>query len=114
MSEPSLLAELEGIIGRDAALKFTAARGGTRVYIPARVSGDHWIVKAIGAEAAFKLCAHFTFGRRGISIDIPLLPKDIIIKGLSAKGASPRQVARQLGITERTVRRHRAAQPRGK
>jgi DNA-binding NarL/FixJ family response regulator len=108
MELPGLLAEVEGIVGRDAAIKFAIACGGTRIYIPARLSDEHWLVESIGLDAARKLAKHFTFQRRGLRLDVPMMPRAIQTNELTTAGASSREIALQLGIHQRTVHRHRS------
>jgi DNA-binding NarL/FixJ family response regulator len=107
MELPGLLAEVEGVVGRDAAIKFATACGGTRIYMPASVPSEHWMVEVIGINAAEKLSKHFSFGRRGIRLDIPMMPRALQIRALTKAGASSREIALNLGVTQRTVHNHR-------
>jgi DNA-binding NarL/FixJ family response regulator len=102
-----LLQEISDVVGLEATLKFAAACGGTRVYIPARLPKEHWITEAIGRDLAPKLCAHFTYDRRGIHLDMPLYPLALQIQELHKSGLSAREIALKLGITQRTVHRSR-------
>lgn len=107
-----ILNEIADVIGRDAALKLCAARGGTRAYIPSSVSNDHWLALTIGIENAKKLAGHYSSShfsitankirKRGSQIVIPLGPRPPLPVGSASK------VARELGVTERTVHRRRA------
>jgi DNA-binding NarL/FixJ family response regulator len=112
MKLPRLLAEIEEVIGRDATLRFAAVCGGTRVYVPAKASADHWIVNAIGPELAHKLCAYVTVNGRGIHLEIPLMPRErshsAEIIRLTDRGLSAREIALTLKITTRTVHRNRS------
>lgn len=111
---PALLAELEGVVGRDAALKFANACGGTRVYIPAHLRAEHWLIEAIGFAAAQKLSTHFTFGRRGIHLNVPMMPRSLQVQTLDNAGASSREIALKLGIHQRTVHRIRSKHRHGR
>ena len=82
---PGVLADIARAAGEAAALALAANVGGTRVYIPAAVDDEHWLVKAVGRAAADKICAAFatdsradkeTSGesRRGQRVVIPLGP----------------------------------------
>lgn len=108
MELPELLAEVEQVVGRDAAIKFANACGGTRIYMPAQMHAQHWLAEAIGLDAACKLAAHFTFGRRGLRLDIPMMPRAIQTHALTDAGASSREIALKLGLHQRTVHRQRA------
>lgn len=119
---PGVLAEIAGVAGINAAIAIATHAGGTRAYIPARVGDRHWLVKAVGRDAADKLCAHFSIDhRRGQRIDVPLfggtykqLQRLIAARldKLEAEGASSQTIARTTGITQRTVHRHRARRRR--
>lgn len=104
---PGLLAEIEELIGRHSAIKFAAACGGTRIYMPAHVAHDHWMVGAIGIGAARVLSSHFADRSHGLSLDIPKIPIAIRIAELDRTGASSSEIALQLGIHQRTVHRNR-------
>jgi DNA-binding NarL/FixJ family response regulator len=115
---PSLLAEMAEVAGRDAAAKIASAVGGCRIYLPAHAEDDHWLVKAVGRQLADKLMRHFSIaGTRGARLDIPLpsasvhtqaqQSRSVRIRELSESGQSAREIARTLGIAERTVFSHR-------
>ena len=120
---PGLLGEIADIAGEEAALKIAAYAGGTSQYIPGRASDDHWLVKAVGREAADKICAHFgnftAYGRAtGQAYSIPLGPmgtrraaRRLVAREL-AKGTSARDAARLAGVHERTVWRVKASRDR--
>lgn len=109
MELPGLLAEVEEVVGRDAAIKFATACGGTRIYMPVSVTSEHWLVEAIGINAAEKLAKHFSFGRRGIRLDIPMMPRALQVHILTEAGSSSREIALKLGIHQRTVHSRRRA-----
>lgn len=117
---PPVLAEIAEVAGEPAAVLIAARVGGTRVYIPAKVSEDHWLVECVGREKAEKIAAHFVVdGRRGTRIDIPLggagaypqLRRAIAkrVHELDREGGSARAIARAAGVTTRTVYSHRKA-----
>jgi Homeodomain-like domain len=115
---PGILQEIADIIGTAGALQIASRYGGTRVYFPASsFIGKHWLVECVGQEAADKLCDHFAVDGRGQRIDIPLfggtyrqLTRSIAerVHKLHVDDASSTEIARRLGITQRTVHRHRA------
>lgn len=116
---PGVLAEIAELIGEAGALAIAARVGGTRIYLPARIDNDHWLVAAIGMVPAVKLCAHFAVdSKRGARIEIPLAigsgyrqylrAVQQRIHQLDQDGFSVSQIARKVGTTERAVHRARA------
>jgi len=110
---PGVLAEVAEVAGLKAALELAAARGGNRAYIPSCCGDDHWLVRAVGRAAADAICAHFAVPS-GIEIDIPRGPtgrqaqyyRDLA--RLIGEGRSSSEITQALGISRRTVTRHRA------
>jgi hypothetical protein len=116
---PGVLAEIAELVGEQAALAIASRAGGTRIYFPAHADDKHWLVASIGRAAADKVCAHFTVDeRRGQRIEIPLyvggtfqqLVRAVAarVHKLDAEGASSTEIVRKVGITQRSVHRHRA------
>lgn len=121
MSEPlpGVLAEIAGLVGQGKALQLANEVGGTRVYIPSHASDKHWLVKAVGRDAADKICAHFSVDRkRGQRVEIPIVAGSYkqLLRTIAAtvdhmdadEKASSAKIARRAGVTQRTVHRHRA------
>jgi hypothetical protein len=113
---PMVLAEIALIAGDDAARRVAGAVGGTRVYIPAAPSPDHWLTGLVGHKAALAIADHFTGGfSGGARIDIPLADTGFMAQQqarcdamiLSGKH-SERDIARACGYTERGVRKRKA------
>lgn len=117
---PGVLAEIAEVAGETAALMVSAKHGGRRVYFPS-VKSLHraqWLVECVGAEIAAKICAHFEVDGRGQRIDIPLhvggtyrqFVRSIAerLHRLDREGKSSTEISQQLGLTQRTVHRHRA------
>lgn len=122
---PAILAEIADLIGEVAAIAIAARKGGTRIYLPARVKPDHWLVEAVGFDKAKILCEHFTVDRkRGAFVDIPLYVggtyRQMIraiaerVHKLDDDEESSSAIARTLGIHQRTVHRHRSRHRGGK
>ena len=115
---PGVLGEIADLIGEVGALNIAAQKGGTRVYFPARVDDTHWLAAVVGIDNARKLCDHFAVDGSGQRIEIPLFVggsyKQFIrelskrLHALDADGASEREIARKLGVSQRSVRRHRS------
>lgn len=113
-----VLKEIADVAGDVAATLVAAARGGTLVYIPARVGDRHWLVETVGRAAAEKICAHFAVDKkRGARIEIPLVMNSGYnllrrttfkrLHDLDLQKKSAREQAQLCGVTERTVRNHR-------
>lgn len=115
------LDEIASVIGRDAMLALVAACGGTRIYIPAEPTDDHWLIDVLGRAHAEKLCAHFTVhgssrsSGRGVHLEIPASIRSsynkiqVDIGQLDDGKKSAREIALEAGVTQRTVHRHRRA-----
>lgn len=114
MKLPGLLAEVEEIVGRDAAIRFAIACGGTRIYMPAHIRAEHWLAEALGVSAAEILAKHFSNGHGGVRLEVPMMPRGLQVKKLSDAGASSREIALKLGIHQRTVHRNRSFYRLGK
>lgn len=118
-SLPNVLREIAEAAGLPAAIALAARCGGTRVYIPARVTDGHWLADCVGREAADAICKLIGGGE----VDIPLgntgaypqLRRTIAkrVHELDQAGASAATIARRASVTERTVRRHRRAHAGG-
>lgn len=116
---PGVLSEIADVAGEPAAVLLASHVGGTRVFIPAKVSDSHWLVECVGRQKAELICKHFTVDGRGQRIDVPLggagaypqLRRAIAkrLHDLDRGKRSASQQAREVGVTERTVHRHRAS-----
>lgn len=112
---PGVLSEIAAVAGDAAALAISARVGGTRVYIPASVNDDHWLVDAIGRDNADKVCAALGGDRHVIPLATGgayrSLARDIArrVHQLDQQGKSSAEIARACGLTQRAVHRHRAA-----
>ncbi len=110
---PGLLEEIADVAELPAALAIAREKGGARAYIPARAPDDHWLTQCVGREAADKICAHFAADGRGIELLIPIGPagnRGQLVQQIYLmldQGRSAADIARELGIHERTARRHR-------
>jgi DNA-binding transcriptional regulator LsrR (DeoR family) len=112
---PELLEEIASVIGRESALKLAALRGGQQISIPTSFRDDHWIVAAIGREAAQVLSQHFTSGRSRIAFELPrgpgsglnaaALQRAQIVRDGLAQGLTSNKIAALAGISRRSVHR---------
>jgi len=122
---PALLAQLPGVLalvaqaaGVKAAVAIAKARGGGRAYIPApdALHDKHWLAQAVGLEASVAIAKALGSGE----VEVPLGPFAgnraqvwaAIERSLNA-GLSVEQAARQVGVTARTVRRHKSGETAG-
>lgn len=117
---PGVLAEIAEVAGETAALMIAAKHGGRRVYFPSvkALHEGQWLFECVGAEMARKICAHFEVDGRGQRIDIPLhvggtyrqFVRSVAerVHALDREGKSSTEISRKLGLTQRTVHRHRA------
>ncbi|WP_198174380.1 helix-turn-helix domain-containing protein [Mesorhizobium xinjiangense] len=109
-----ILGEIEEVAGLNAALKLARLHGGTSVSIPHKCPDDHWLVDAVGREAADAICDHFAVGNTGARIIMPMgvefsrHAKRMEIIKLIQQGHSADQIAKAAGVHVRTVYRHRA------
>lgn len=123
---PGVLAEIAEVAGETAALMISAKHGGRRVYIPSvkRMHKAQWLMECVGVDLAKKICAHFEVNGGGQPIDVPLhvggTYKQFVrsvaqrVHHLDREGKSSAEISRQLGLTQRTVHRHRAKHGRPK
>lgn len=99
------LRELVGVLGFAAALKLIAARGGTRIYIPATPAADHVLEQIIGLEATAKLIGHYGAGNR-LDLDSGIKAlRNAENRAIVADSAelSVQQLALKYGRTERGI-----------
>jgi hypothetical protein len=108
---PELLAEIAEVAGLPAALAICDARGGQRVYFPARAPDGHWLVELVGRETADVLCAHFrSTARGGIELLVPMGPqKRIRFEAAVRAGHSVPRAAAMAGVHVRHARRWQAS-----
>lgn len=108
------LAELADLVGEQRARRLAQIHGGTRLYVPERLTPDHPLVTEIGYEAALSLVHAF----KREYLEIPLGPSGVhaqsirsrreLVSRLDEEGWSAPEIARVTGIHCRTVYRHRA------
>lgn len=113
---PAVIAEIADVAGLDAAWALAYEKGGTTVFIPPKVTTNHWLVKLIGIEAAEKLSAHFRVmsgenRANGISLLIPMASDAQLAQRweeVLSGDLSLTETARLMKVHERTVSRRRA------
>ena len=100
---PGVLAEIEAVAGRDAALSLALAHGGEDIYIAARGAQARDLAATVGGTAAWAAIV----GRLGGEIVRIPLARRVLVRHLAGQGLNTVQIARRLRITRRTVRRYR-------
>ncbi len=104
---PDSVQDLVDLIGLTAALAIVEERGGIRLYVPTRVSRDHWLAKTIGPRAFGTLVDVYA----GEEIDVPRCVdalravRELAIINDARAGLSQAQLARKYGYTERGIRK---------
>ena len=127
---PGVLAEVEAVAGRDAALLLAGEKGGTEVYLPSpqSLADDHWLVVMLGRAAAERVCSHFrTHSPRdhqgkgrdftqhkggGVRVEVPTaraLMRRLQVRWMTLAGVPTTQIASQLRMTTRGVGKIRAS-----
>ena len=103
---PGVLAEIEEIAGREAAVNFALGFHGRRVAVPQSLdtSAGREIEDAVGAAAARMIVERF----RGDSIYVRQVTRFLVVE-LTARGMRTSDIGRRLGITDRAVQKHRRA-----
>jgi hypothetical protein len=107
----SLLIDIVALIGEDKANLLFYARGGEQVYIPAvpSLTADHWLVKAVGLEAASALSTAY----QGLHLILPLSGKGLFsaikkrANSAIQEGMSNNEIVRSTGLSIRTITRFR-------
>ncbi|TWC85637.1 regulatory LuxR family protein [Rhizobium sp. SJZ105] len=104
-----LLNRIADVAGERAALILGREKACERIYIPNVVTADHWLSVLVGIEPAQAICDAFG----GDKLEIPPAMagdkrrRAATIAQMIEKGYSNNAIARALGITHKTVQRHR-------
>jgi hypothetical protein len=111
---PGVLGEVASVAGEPAAYAIAECKGGTRIYIPAKVPAHHWLTLTVGDVAAEKIAQRLG----GDRYDVPLVTSGAYrswrrkiakqVHDLDKEGKSSREIARTVGLTQRAIHRHRA------
>lgn len=109
-----LLNRIADVAGEEAAIALGRARPGERVYIPEQVAADHWLVQAVGLEAAEKIAE--AFGSQKLVIPQAIAggrrQRADAIAEMISRGYSTNAIIRSLGVSKTTVEEHRRRRPR--
>ncbi|MEE4212964.1 MAG: hypothetical protein V2I43_27270 [Parvularcula sp.] len=109
---PGLLAEIEEVAGRNAALNIAASHGGLTMAFPSpspmrgnpEAYATNWLVRCVGYELALKIVSEIfpSGGRFEIPTAIHAIRKEFVLA--NAGKMSVREIATLLEMTERGVR----------
>lgn len=95
-----LLGDLQGLLGDRAFIALTEAFGGTRLYVPPAIPAGHAIARAIGEQAADRLCRRMA----PAVIRVPLA-RELRARHYRDAGQSFAEIAVKLGLTETGVQK---------
>ncbi|MEN8723846.1 MAG: helix-turn-helix domain-containing protein [Alphaproteobacteria bacterium] len=107
---PQVLAEIADLTDLGCALSICQAHGGTRLFCPLDPKPHHKLAQLVGLDHAQAIAKSFG----GLYIDVPLFSAhktrelNRSINVLATRGLTRADIARELGVTERTVYRHLA------
>lgn len=90
--------ELQALIGEEALVRLAERFGGTRLFVPVKITRDHAITRAIGFEAACRLSERLAPD----VIKVPLA-REPRARHHRAAGRSNAWIATRLGMTETGV-----------
>lgn len=101
---PGVLAEIEEVAGREAALRLALEFGGESVYVPRpeHLGAGHPVSLAIGEAAARNICERFA----GDCLHVPMARRKLV-GFLVAQHLTTAQIAARLGMSTGAVRRYR-------
>ena len=100
---PGVLAEIEEVAGREAALRLALELGGQSIHVPRpqHITVDHPLAAAIGAEA-WVVSDRF----QGDCLYIPKARRALVVY-LAERGHETAAIAQRLGLTKDSVRQYR-------
>lgn len=107
-SLPPLLHDVAAIGGDDAVARLTGQFGGRTVYVPKRPTPA--LVRRLGIVLAAWLSARFGGGKLTVPMGPNTRTSHLVqaIRTMVADAKSTATIARTLGVSTRTVQRHRA------
>lgn len=108
-----LLNQIADVAGERAALVLGTEKAGLQIYIPDRVTKDHWLVSLVGWDAAKAIASKW--GTQHITMPVAMngdrRRRAAKIAELIEKGYSNNEIVRMTGVSRRTVIEHRSKQP---
>lgn len=91
--------ELVTLIGEDAMVRLAEAFGGTRLFVPVKMTARHEIAQAVGLDCARRLSERLAPD----VIRVPLARELRATHYRARQGLSNAEIARKLGMTETGV-----------
>lgn len=108
-----LLNRIADVAGVEAAVTLGRERAGLQIYIPERMTPDHWLAQMVGLEPAIAISK--LFGSRKLDIP-PAIGGDkrrraALIAQMIEKGYSINKIVSLTGVSRSTVKEHLKHRP---
>ena len=103
-SLPISVAEMADVLGLPFVVKLVERFGGVELRIPHKLHEKHQLM-ALGGDDATKLCAYCPGDTILVPISLMTGRRKGMVAKLQEKGFNRSQIARQIGISQRHVRR---------
>jgi hypothetical protein len=95
-----MVRELIDLIGEEGYFQLGRAAGGAMFYVPRHWPDTHWVVRAIGREAADRLCEYYF----GLPLVLPVREwRRFAFARMAAQGLSGDDIARALRLSRSSV-----------
>lgn len=103
-----LLNRIADVAGERAALLLGREKAGQQIYIPSKITCDHWLAELVGLEAATALSEIWKDQKIVLprSLDGQLRDRAATIAEMHNKGYSLNTIVRLTGLSRTTVRTH--------
>lgn len=101
---PLSVRDIAETLGLDVVIKLVDHFGGCELFIPSQLKPDHPLM-ALGEEAAQALVGYCPKDRIDVPKSLNPRPTASTIEVLESRGLTRNQIARELNITQRHVRR---------
>lgn len=108
---PDSLVDVAEALGMSVALKLMEHYGGLEVKFPTVPKPDHPILKALGEEDGYAVCRLLSNTSIYVPHGKPRRSSRAQVLALEAQGLDRAAIARELGISQRHVRRMANAKP---
>lgn len=107
---PTSVRDIAETLGIDVVFKLVEHFGGCEVRVPAGLRDGHPLL-AIGEDAARALCAYCPNDRIDVPKSLDPKPSARLIEQLEQRGLTRSEIARELNISQRHVRRIANGEP---
>lgn len=108
---PASIDMIAETIGVRLALKIVEVYGGVEVSFPSRPHDEHPVIVALGKDDGYAICKYMNGNTLSVPHCRPPRSARADIARMEAEGRSDREIARQLGLTQRWVRKVLNAPP---